>query len=454
MRSARSAGGRGFTSRAGSTASSARSAWSWSRSSSTNSRRAGAAERVRRLRDRRARRRAGDQPAGLALPALAPLSAEAAAAPRRLQLPDECSNRCRSTRGRRRSADRARSAGRAVRRGRGGRPLGPRLAARHSSCPPSRPCRRRTRARMTALLALLLAGPAGGPASCGAGARCAHGRRPFADERRARAPRRLRTDGAQPLQCGAGRRNRRARSAEARARRLRDDLAQANRLSILGQVAAGVAHEINQPVAAIRAYAETAAGCLDAGKAAQARGNLGAIVGVTERIGAITQALRGFARRGAGDIGPSRSSEAIDGALTLLAGPHPRCRRRRSSATARPPGATRDGRAASGWSRSSSTCCRTRSTRSRGSRPDDRRSGSPADATASRITVADNGPGVSPGSRATSLFMPFTTTKDNGPRPRPRHLRRHRARVRRRAAARADGSAGARPSRSSCRRAA
>ncbi len=33
---------------------------------------------------------------------------------------------------------------------------------------------------------------------------------------------------------------------------------QANRLAILGQVAAGVAHEINQPVATIRAYADNA----------------------------------------------------------------------------------------------------------------------------------------------------------------------------------------------------
>ena len=54
-------------------------------------------------------------------------------------------------------------------------------------------------------------------------------------------------------------------AAETRARRLRDELAQANRLSILGQVSAGVAHEINQPLAAIRAYAETGGRLLDAG---------------------------------------------------------------------------------------------------------------------------------------------------------------------------------------------
>ena len=110
-------------------------------------------------------------------------------------------------------------------------------------------------------------------------------------------------------------------AAETRARRLRDDLAQANRLSILGQVSAGVAHEINQPLAAIRAYAETGGRLLDAGEPAEARGNLREIVGVTERIGAITQALRGFARRGAGEHPAGRRSRRrVDGALTLLAG--------------------------------------------------------------------------------------------------------------------------------------
>ena len=109
-------------------------------------------------------------------------------------------------------------------------------------------------------------------------------------------------------------------AAEIRARRLRDDLAQANRLSILGQVSAGVAHEINQPLAAIRAYAETGGRLLDAGEAGEARGNFREIVAVTERIGAITQSLRGFARRGAGELRPVAVEEAVDGALTLLAG--------------------------------------------------------------------------------------------------------------------------------------
>ncbi len=48
------------------------------------------------------------------------------------------------------------------------------------------------------------------------------------------------------------------RDTEAKLQIVQQELVQANRLAILGQVAAGVAHEINQPVATIRAYADNA----------------------------------------------------------------------------------------------------------------------------------------------------------------------------------------------------
>ncbi len=108
--------------------------------------------------------------------------------------------------------------------------------------------------------------------------------------------------------------------AEQRVRRLREDLAQANRLSILGQIAAGVAHEINQPVAAIRAYADNAVRFLGSGRAEPASDNLGAISRMADRIGEITGTLRGFARRASSPQAPTPLEDAIDGALSLLAG--------------------------------------------------------------------------------------------------------------------------------------
>lgn len=98
----------------------------------------------------------------------------------------------------------------------------------------------------------------------------------------------------------------------------REELAKANRLATLGQVTAGVAHEINQPLAAMRTYAENARAFIERADAASADGALGKIVRLTERIGTITDTLRGFARRGAGPLGPVDLREAIDGALMIL----------------------------------------------------------------------------------------------------------------------------------------
>jgi two-component system C4-dicarboxylate transport sensor histidine kinase DctB len=87
---------------------------------------------------------------------------------------------------------------------------------------------------------------------------------------------------------------------------LREGLRQANRLATLGQVTASVAHETAQPVAAIRNYATSAALLLDRGMADEVRENLAAITRLADRIGAVTQHLRGFARKGSRGTARSR----------------------------------------------------------------------------------------------------------------------------------------------------
>lgn len=106
-------------------------------------------------------------------------------------------------------------------------------------------------------------------------------------------------------------------NSEERYRRSREELAQANRLGTLGQVTAGVAHEINQPVAAIRAYAENAATFLARGKQEKATENLKQIVSLTERVATITAELRGFARRKTPAVAATSLAEAIDASLLL-----------------------------------------------------------------------------------------------------------------------------------------
>ncbi|MBR1220693.1 sensor histidine kinase [Bradyrhizobium sp. U87765 SZCCT0131] len=108
------------------------------------------------------------------------------------------------------------------------------------------------------------------------------------------------------------------RRAEEELNELQDDLVQANKLAILGQIAASVAHEINQPVAAIRTFADNGAALLDRNDVPQVRGNLAIIAALTDRIGTITGELRAFARKSPAAIGPVSLRGAVDGALLLV----------------------------------------------------------------------------------------------------------------------------------------
>lgn len=108
------------------------------------------------------------------------------------------------------------------------------------------------------------------------------------------------------------------RATEARLQAVQQDLVQANRLAILGQVAAGVAHEINQPLATIRAYADNSKVFLERRQTEPVAENLGLIAALTERIGTITDDLKALARRGRTAPEPVEVREVIDGALMLL----------------------------------------------------------------------------------------------------------------------------------------
>jgi two-component system C4-dicarboxylate transport sensor histidine kinase DctB len=100
--------------------------------------------------------------------------------------------------------------------------------------------------------------------------------------------------------------------------RLRDQLQQANRLATLGQITAGVGHEIRQPVAAIRILAETGERLGERGAHEQVTANFARITALTDRIGAITDELRRFSRRGDREPRPVPLHQVVDGALLLL----------------------------------------------------------------------------------------------------------------------------------------
>ena len=87
------------------------------------------------------------------------------------------------------------------------------------------------------------------------------------------------------------------RAAEQRLQKAQDDLVQAGKLSALGQMSAGISHELNQPLTAIRSFAENAQSYLDRGKTEIAGQNLGRISELARRMGRIIRNLRAFARQ-------------------------------------------------------------------------------------------------------------------------------------------------------------
>ncbi len=101
--------------------------------------------------------------------------------------------------------------------------------------------------------------------------------------------------------------------------RAQDELVQASKLSALGTMSASISHELNQPLAAIRSYAENAEVLLDHQRTDDARGNLKLISELTGRMASIIAHLRAFARRDRHAPESVALQPALDDALALLA---------------------------------------------------------------------------------------------------------------------------------------
>jgi two-component system C4-dicarboxylate transport sensor histidine kinase DctB len=105
---------------------------------------------------------------------------------------------------------------------------------------------------------------------------------------------------------------------EARLRKTQTDLIQAGKLAALGQMSAALSHEFNQPLAAVKAYAENAATFLDRDRVDEARENIGLISAMADRMAAISRHLRNFARRPQDKTGPVPLRAVIADAMDLM----------------------------------------------------------------------------------------------------------------------------------------
>lgn len=109
------------------------------------------------------------------------------------------------------------------------------------------------------------------------------------------------------------------RRTEARLRTTQNELVQAGKLAALGQMSAAIAHEINQPLAAIRTFMASAKVFAQRNDIGQVVHNLDLITGLAERMASITGHLKMFARKSEpGHPEPVSVDKAIEGTFFLL----------------------------------------------------------------------------------------------------------------------------------------
>jgi len=108
------------------------------------------------------------------------------------------------------------------------------------------------------------------------------------------------------------------RRTERELREAQAELIQAAKLAALGKVATGVAHELNQPLAAIRSYAHNARLLLKAERFGEVDQNLAKISDLTARMADISNHLKRFARRPATQLRPVEFAPVVERALALF----------------------------------------------------------------------------------------------------------------------------------------
>jgi two-component system C4-dicarboxylate transport sensor histidine kinase DctB len=108
------------------------------------------------------------------------------------------------------------------------------------------------------------------------------------------------------------------RKAEQTLRDTQAELIQAAKLAGLGQMSAGISHELNQPLTAIRNYSENAQRLLEREQVDAATDNLHEISELTRRMASIISQLRGFSRKSSGERSRVSIEQAVDQALSMF----------------------------------------------------------------------------------------------------------------------------------------
>ncbi len=115
-------------------------------------------------------------------------------------------------------------------------------------------------------------------------------------------------------------------AAETALKEAQASLIQSAKLAAIGQMSTALAHEYNQPLAAIRSYADNARTFLAKSDTSAADANLKRIARMTERMAELSRTLKSFARKPRVKLQPVNILVLLKEAITLV-GPQAKARR-------------------------------------------------------------------------------------------------------------------------------
>lgn len=108
------------------------------------------------------------------------------------------------------------------------------------------------------------------------------------------------------------------KQTEEKLKQAQAELIQTAKLAVLGQMAATLSHEMNQPLAAMRTYANNAVRFLELSRSGDATSALNRIAAMVDRMAELSGALLSFSRRPGTEKRPVKLGAVLDEALILV----------------------------------------------------------------------------------------------------------------------------------------
>ena len=107
-------------------------------------------------------------------------------------------------------------------------------------------------------------------------------------------------------------------SRTAQLRAAQSELVHTGKLAALGQMSAGMVHELNQPLTALRTLSDSAAILLEQDRHDEVRANLRRIAGTVDRLGRLTARLKTFAHKSDAPLAPVLLARSLADAQAVL----------------------------------------------------------------------------------------------------------------------------------------